>query len=197
MTLNVNVNGYVPDDQQDAITAEWEDTYSKAIQELALKGFNENISPPVCPYPTLTPDQFVDLEGEEFERLMAEVNHWFDLCKRLLGFVEAELEVRHREYKDIVREFKTALRDDAKLHASKKSDVPSETELKEAAERQPYPRQIEQRIAEITSQKKVLEGFLSSIERTSALLSRRVTIRGQDVDIHGRQHRSGPRRFSQ
>ena len=192
MPLTVpGVGGYLPDSEQDEISEAWSSIFDDTFQVLAVAGFGPMITPPAVPFPDITPSDYVNLEGDQYTQLMATVDYWFGRAKERLGWVEAELICREGEYKDLVRELKSKMRENAKHTVDKKSELPSETELKELAERQDYPRQLYQQITALKSQKSVLDSRIEALERFAAGLSRRVTLRGQEIDLTGK---SNPRR---
>jgi hypothetical protein len=188
--------GYVPDIEQDQISKAWSGIYDDTYQVLTLEGFGPNLNEPAVPFPDITPKDYAYLEGDQYTQLMATVDYWFGRAKDRLGWVEAELICREGEYKDLVRELKHTLREAAKKVAPRKADLPSETELKEISERQEQPRMLAQRIAALKAQKVILDSRIESLERFAAGLSRRITLRGQEVDLTGRaQPRRHPGHF--
>ena len=192
MTLITDgVIGQIPDQEQDAIAEAWQEVYDRACQNLSIAGFDQHLTIAAVPFPEVTPDHYVHMEGEQYTVVMAAVDYWFGRAKEWVGWVDAQLICLEGEYKDIIRESKLRLRDTAKLVVSKRSDLPKETELKEQAERQPYPRQLAQKITELKAQKTILDSRVAILERFAAGLSRQVTIRGQEIDLQGK---STPRR---
>lgn len=185
----------VSDHEQDSVTEDWRDVFGKAQQSLDISGFTEIESEPACPFPEVTPAHYANLEGEAYTDIMAAVDYWFGRAHERKGWIEAELLCREAEFKDIVRELKKAIRRNAKTVAAKKSDMPSETEIKEEAESYQYPRELHQRITELSAMKKVVDSRIGSLERFAHGLSRQVTLRGQNIEVGGQQHRRGPRNF--
>lgn len=169
------------DAQQDAVTESWSEVFDRAYQKLSMEGFDPIETPAACEYPDITPAHYANIEGEEYSTTMASVDYWFARGKEKLGWIEAELICREGEFRDVVRGLKNALRDQNKT--LKKTERPSETELKELAESYPYPREIHQRITELKALKKVLDNRLEGLERLAAGLSRQVTLREQNIAL--------------
>lgn len=183
------------DAQQDQVTEQWQDVYDRACQTLSIAGFDQRVIPAACEYPEITPAHYTNLEGEAYTEVMSVVDYWFGRAKENLGWVEAELICREGEFKDVVRGIKNMLREQAK-QIPKKMDRPTETEIKENAESFPYPRQLHQRITELKAAQKVLDNRVEALERFAAGLSRQITLRQQEIDIHGRnQGRRHPGQF--
>lgn len=182
------------DSQQDQITEQWQDVYDRACQSLSLSGFDPMNTPEACPYPDITPADYINLEGEAYTKTMATVDYWFGRAKERLSWVEAELLCREAELKDVVRGIRNMLRDQSPT--AKKSERPSETELKDKAEGFPYPRSLNQRITELRGAQVVLKGRVEALERFAAGLSRQVTLRQQEIEIHGAKGRQHPGHFS-
>lgn len=195
MSLENIGNVALNDEQQDQITSQWADVYEDAYKTLTISGFEEVTTPPAIPPLDITPNDYANLEGENYTHHMSHVDYWFVRAKEQLGWVEAELICREGEYKDVTRTIKNQLREQSKGIA-KKTDRPTETEIKEQAESYPYPRQLEQRITYLRGVEVVLKRKLDGYERLASGLSRQVTLRGQEIDLGGRSDRRGhPGRF--
>jgi septation ring formation regulator EzrA len=195
MTLGDIGTVTLSDAEQDRVTETWSEVFDRTYQKLSVEGFDPIDTPPACAYPDITPGHYANIEGEDYTTTMATVDYWFARGKEKLGWIEAELICREGEFKDVVRGIKNSLRDQHK-HL-KRTDRPSETELKEVAESYQYPRELHQRITELNALKKVLDNRLEGLERLAAGLSRQVTLRGQGIDIEGRgQPRRSPGHFN-
>lgn len=186
----------ITDEEQDRVTESWTDVFDRALQTLSMAGFDQPTDDPVEPYPDITPDDYVNLEGDNYTRMMAKVDYWFNRAKHRLGWVEAELICRESEFKDVVRGIKNALREDTR--GLKKAERPTETELKEQAESYPYPRSLAQRITELKANQLVLTNCIEGLERFASGLSRQITLREQDIHLTNQMHRGGrkPQRFT-
>lgn len=194
MTLEVG-DVSVEDAQIDSISEKWADLFDQASQELSLDGFDNNLPEPACEFPAITPDDYITLEGDAYSKLMAKVDYWFSRAHQHLAWAESELILREAQYKDIVRDLKNALREMSR--EIKKTERPTETELKETAESHQLPRELQQRIVYLRAKQKVLNGYIASFERFANGLSRQITYRGQGMDASSKSSRvAGPRRFS-
>ena len=197
MTLDASgVAGHLSDTEEDRITADWQDVYDSVYQRLSIVGFEQIETEAAVPFPNIRPEDYVALEGEEYTTMMATVDYWFSRCRSVKGWLDAELICREAEYKDIIRESKAKIRESAKLIHARKTDRPSETEIKEKAERQAYPRRLQQRITTLQSELRVVDGVMEGLLAFKSGLSRGVTLRGQEIDLQGAMSRGAPRRFN-
>ena len=192
MTLIPGIGGHLSDAQQDNLAGAWLGTYDDACQALSLDGFDQMQTAPAVPFPDVRPEHYVQLEGMAYTEIMAAVDYWFGRATEKQSWIKAELLCRESAYKDAIRETKHQLREDAKLRATKKSELPSETELKEAAEREELARTLAQRITFLLAQKEVLDGRIEALNRFAAGLSRQVTLRGQELELQGMSRGRGP-----
>lgn len=198
MTLESVSQVALTDEQQDRVTEEWQEVFDRAYQSLTIAGFEPNQSLAAVDIPEITPADYVNIEGEEYTRLMGGVDYWFSRAKEKLGWVEAELICREGEHKDVVRGLKNALREEAKK-ITRKSDRPTETDIKEQAESYPYPRELSMRITELRAMEAVLKGRIEGLERFARGLSRQVTLREQEINLNSSSERRGrghPGRFN-
>lgn len=174
----------IPDQQQSTIHNYW-DVQDSAYQELVMMGFDE-LPKPNGDFPQVTVQDYENIEGDQYTKIMALVDVWFVYAKDRHAWFEGRKMAKQEELKDLEREIRRTRRLELQRMQTPKKDMPSETELKEEAQSYPACRAIRREIAQLEHVEGVLKARIEGLERLAAGLSRQVTVRGQNIDLGGR-----------
>jgi hypothetical protein len=172
----------IPDQQQQTIEQYW-DVYNEVWNTLQVMGFNQ-LPKPDGTFPHITPDDYANIEGDQYTTMMALVDVWFVYAKDAHSWIEGRVIGLQEELKDLERELKRAYRHQ---HAQMdKKDRPTETAIKEEAQSYPRCREIRKELVKLSGLQGTIKARIEGCERLSAGLSRQVTLRGQGIDLGGR-----------
>jgi len=178
--LNVPSDLGLPDEQQQQLEDYW-DTYPEIYQNLELMGFGE-LPKPQCPQPQLTPEDYVNLEGDAYTIKQAQVDLWMGYAVDTRARLEAQILQRTNAMKDMLTMGKLAIKE--RYPDPKKR--PNETTIKEEVMAHPHYRQLLNEQQKLEQALKVVEARVSYYERLAGGLSRQITFRGQNIDVGGK-----------
>ena len=166
------------------INSVW-DTYDAMNEWLASLGFTQEQRPPY-PFPELTEDDYVNVEGDDYSRLMLRVDKWFAYAKgtrsqlkgRLLAVMD-EMDIIAVDYRQQVRQ----------QYAGTKAKKPTVEESKDNIKSIGRYRELMLYEQNLNISIDSIDSKIASLERFSKGLSRQITLRGQEVDMGGRAGR--------
>lgn len=177
-TTNVGL----PASEQQQIHNKW-DTADRIEAELAMKGFVQ-MDLPAYPCPEVTEELLTTADNNEYSRVYAQQNAWFNYSSQLLARVTSSLLQAENEMEMIESRMRVEMRErikGVKDEAGKALKMTAEQMQDEVNVNERY---VELKlIAQEYKQRKItLSAFLDGIERSLRVISRQVEIRKMEAE---------------
>ena len=186
----LTVGAVLDDAQMNEIAFVYEGLLGEVARMLEEMGFGP-LPKPEVPYPRLTVEEFVQLEGEQYAATMMAVNLWGTYANDMHARYEGILLLRKGQLSEEERAAKLQLK--ASYRNLPKKEQPNETTIKEEVQHMPNCRELRRQIAAMEGLIKVLAAKVTEMDKLGGVTSRQITLRGQEVEMTGRSHgRYGP-----
>jgi hypothetical protein len=171
--------------QLQEIHTRW-DTYDDVVATLESMGFPRMEAPPI-PRPVLTEGDYINIEGEEYARTSFNVTKWVEYASVRHAEMVGRLVCVDSELSDLTAEHLNELR---KFYRASGEKKPSETELKDTVKLLPSYKVLMQAKQNLTAAVKRIEVEIAAYEKYAQGLSRQLTLRGQNIDLGGKEGRT-------
>ena len=191
MTLQLPATLGLGEQQQQALHSAW-DNYDQVHQTLMQLGMFPTCRPPFD-RPIPTPEQYANLEGDDFHTLMNQVDRWFDYASGLKAELDGRLIAIENEMDILGVDIRTRMRQEVEAGRHKKL---SEAELKDLVKTVPRVRELMKTKQDLDIALLRVKSILDSLERYAKGLSRQVTLREQNIQISGANTGRGLRRLT-
>jgi hypothetical protein len=175
----------IPQTTASQINSVW-DTYDAVVQWLNSMGISHKQRPPF-PFPELTEDDYVHIEGDDYSRLMLRVDKWFEYAEDLQAQFKGRLLAVKDEMTIISVDYRQQVR---QACAASKTKKPPAEEMKDNIMCIPRYRELMLYEQNLTMSLETINAKLSSLGRFAKGLSRQITLRGQEIDLGGKAGRS-------
>jgi len=165
------------------------DTYNSVMGQLAREGFQPIPAPSFpCP-PYVSAEQLTDQDTTRYTNLYAQVNAWQNYSEYCLACIDFAVIQTENEMDVITLKTKERLREESK--AEPKAKKPSEDYMKEVAKCDPRYMQLRLYLQMLQQKRLVVKSQMDRLSRNLKMLSRQVTIRGQEIEQGRRGHNLG------
>lgn len=176
----------VSSSEGEAIHKNWS-TFPEVLQQLAQEGFG-TLPPPSFGYPGyLDIDVVTSHDSRTITIKMAENIAWIAYTKQRLMYSKMILVETKNELSALELQAKRRLRETS----GKQSKAPTTAEIQEKARSNPRYEQLKIQQQKHEQLQEAYEADLDRFSKNYALLSRTVTLRGQDIEQSGRQGNVG------
>lgn len=174
---------------QDAIHQDW-DTYDRVMKQLASEGF-QPIPPPRCNQPVyITAEQLTDRDSKQNVQLWSELISWQNYSEYCLACIDFAAVQTENEMDNIVLLFKNKVEAEAKAAKEKK---PTEANMERSAKTDGRYMQLRLYLQMLQQKRLMVDTQVKRLSKNKQMLSRYVTIRGQDIEQDRQRTGAGSR----
>jgi len=173
---------------QEAIHQDW-DTYNRVMQQLASEGF-QPIPPPTCNQPIyLTAEQLTDHDSKQNIQLWAQLIAWQNYSEYCLACIDFSIIQTENEMDNIILLTKSRMEETSKRLKEKK---PPEAVMERSAKVDGRYMQLRLYLQMLQQKRLMVDTQVKRLSKNKQMLSRYVTIRGQDIQA-GTRSGASPR----
>ena len=181
--------------QEQVIHNTWS-TFDKVELHLTRMGI-EPLEKPACELPHITAHLLTDANNREFSQIYANFGEWFGFVASLYGRIQAKLVEIDNEMTDIVVHNRKEMLQAWKATGGSKKEKPTIQEMSDYNDLHQRYRQLKLERQEYEQERLILLPRREQLKNDKEIISRQVTIRGQEIERHRLGGSMAGRRYPQ